>query len=241
MVVQECQLGVYLNDTQTSAVGRSATRRRERCRWRPLIGAVVSTGVATTQLSRVVGDVDLLWQAENYLLERITLDAGLRLVGLFALLDRGGHMHIERKQRRTVRSAAVICLAAFACGFGGTAALAGVAWSSPSYSTIGGNQYRNENFINTSTGHASSGSNTRWNVGTTPSGWAGSLARVYTSTGSLKFSSSIVYNSCAGCSAGASTGGSVPGGNYYARGNGYGWNGSGYGIFASLQTPNQTA
>jgi len=133
-------------------------------------------------------------------------------------------------------------LVSFAAGVSVAGANAGNASGSYGFFTAGSTQYINFASIATSSNVAQATTSTSRNASTTPSGWAGSRGRLFTSGGSLSCEGSTTYNS-----------GTIYGyheavscirftsGTWYSYGVSYGYNGSGYNASYTYLSPNQAS
>jgi hypothetical protein len=122
-----------------------------------------------------------------------------------------------------------------------TSALAGNAFSSYGYYTVGSTTYENQAEIATWTGpNATAWTQTQKSGGGTPNGWAGSRGRLFTSGGSLSCEGTNRYNSGGAYAFGQSCVRSSSG-SWYSYGVSLGWNGSGYTSFYTFKSPNQNS
>lgn len=141
------------------------------------------------------------------------------------------------------RAAAMLTavLAGFLAGVGAQPAVAGYAESARGYFTAGGTQFSNYAYISTSAKSATAVTSTQRTGGGTPSGWAGSRGRLFTSGGAMSCEGVNSYNSGSGTVAFGYSCTRRSGGTWYSYGVSIGWNGSGYSSFYTYRSPSQNS
>ncbi len=147
---------------------------------------------------------------------------------------------ISKPTRRWTMAIAAALLAGVGVGLA-TPANAGTALSSFGYFTVAGNQYVNYAAILTSTGHAQASTTTSFSSGSTPTGYAGSRGRLFTSGGSLSCEGANTYNPGPSYSAIGYSCTRTSSGAWYSYGVSLGFNGSGYNSYYTYQSPNQNS
>lgn len=142
--------------------------------------------------------------------------------------------------RRWIALPAAVFGACFLMALVPASASAGSAYSSYGYYTVDGHQYENQAEIVTVSDYAEALTYNQWTTETQPAGWAGARGRLFTSGGSLKCQSAIVYNFSDDTMAEGYCSSSTHGA-WYSYGVAYGFTGSGYQPFYTFISPNQNS
>lgn len=108
------------------------------------------------------------------------------------------------------------------------------------YGTVNGVSFSAQSGETSSSGYQVATTYLTRSSGTFPSGWAGSQARMYYSTGSLYTSNSMTYNGGAASTWNSSLGAGASG-SFYSQGITHHWNGSGYNAAYPARSPNQSS